>query len=623
MDLLLAATVSLALVMSLASQVRSDEANDASGARGYDLRTSDVYQPVKKPGYACWVCLWETPSGELMMEFTEKRRARNTSYRPVPLEFWESMALPIKYHGSFCNGDPGILTQGVVLKSADSGLTWVETGRSETGRTANCYAHTSLKDGSLLRLVENSYTCFTSEDKPSIEVQRSRDGGKRWSKLAVLLEGDYASCAYRVRQLRDGTIAALNIYGEGFGPGRTKSQRLEEQPNVLQERQVGLWFSRDDGRKWTGPLIVLPGVFADEPDFVELPSGDLLLLNSSVQDGPQMRQYVRLTSTGFIPGPVMKVVSGVAPETFCVGKDGLLVGTTRCSAYTCSNDEGATWHTISGLPNSYYQPQIVALKDGRYVCAWHRSEEGPGGDHFVGQDHQFVGQHVFRVDASDLPATTRLSLSRDMNEEHTRFINAFTATLRSGNKPVPGRPVRFRVHKCYPFVPSDTPDDVMRTTDKDGGACLLVRDVLEEIDETVDIFRDCYYIQAFFDAQPQDQLAKAESPRLRIYPMSAEKNKAYSYSLFTFEGRVFVSPETAVRFPEIDVLVRSLRRSKEFTLAHTEEATGLSGTRLAELLDLLVASHLLRRLESGGFGWRVDLYADGGVRVLEIEDRFE
>ena len=339
-----------------------------------------------------------------MMSFIEKRRSPNPSYRPIPLEFWESMALPLKYQASFCNGSRDILTECVTMRSADEGQTWVETARFDTAGLMNLFAAASSGDGAILRVTESSYMAFSREDKPVMRVQKSRDGGRTWEVMANLLEDDYQGTAYRLKRLHDGVLVALCPFAAGFGPGRPRQERHTVRPNVIAEWQVGCWISRDEGRTWAGPLIVLPGILADEPDFVELPSGDLLILNSSEQGGPQVRQYVRRTKTGLIPGPVHRVAGGTVPETVCITRSGLLVGAIRIGAYTCSNDDGATWHEISGLPKSNYQPQIIELKDGRFLCAWHKSEGGPGGDHFVGQDHQFVGAHIFRLDAAGLPA---------------------------------------------------------------------------------------------------------------------------------------------------------------------------------------------------------------------------
>jgi hypothetical protein len=227
-----------------------------------------------------------------------------------------------------------------------------------------------------------------------------------------------------------------------FGPGKERFSRHTRRPNVRQELSVFLYFSGDEGTTWTGPLSVLPGVLAWEPDFVQLPSGDLLLLNSTVQNGPQVRQYVRKTALGWIPGPVYDVVSGRAPETVTCTKDGLLVGAVRGGEYGCSNDEGANWHRIAGLPNCAYQPFVTQLPDGRVFYAWHAG----GGDEPVGKSDLYVGATTFAL-VANLPAPTSLTLSRDLSESGDRYINSYTLVLTKGETPVPGKTIHLRYEK--------------------------------------------------------------------------------------------------------------------------------------------------------------------------------
>ena len=380
---------------------------DTAGcAKAYDVEINDVYHPKVRPGYACWVSLWKAVNGELMLAFMEKRRAPNSSYRSIPLEFWESMALPIKFQASFCEGSPDIITESVIMKSDDKEKKWVETGRCNTG--IGSFAYTSLPDGTILRGFSTNYLSFYPEETAKGGIQKSSDGGKTWSVSSIFQEKDFSASPYRLRRLCDGTLVALGGFGATFGQGRPRATRHTKRPNIRQEGQHGCWISFDNGINWEGPLIVFPGISTPEPDFVELPSGDLLILNSTVQAGPEVRQYVHRTKHGFIPGPVYDVVSGRVPETVCVTKSGLLVGAVRRGlsstmsiaemkrrapdlrtgggAFTCSNDEGATWQRIEDLPSSGYQPQIIELKDGRFLCAWHC-----GADQIFGQNHQYVG----------------------------------------------------------------------------------------------------------------------------------------------------------------------------------------------------------------------------------------
>jgi hypothetical protein len=214
---------------------------------------------------------------------------------------------------------------------------------------------------------------------------------------------------------------------------------LTKRAYVRQELTCGVFTSSDDGKTWSLPLTAFPSLWTWEPDFVELPGGDLLFVNSDMQDGPQVRQYFRKTAKGFIPGPVYDIVSGRAPETFVYSKSGLLVGSLRGVGYMCSNDEGATWHTISDIPKCPYQPYMIELADGRFLNVWHH-----GADLRVGDGEQWLGNHTFRLDAH-LPSPTQLKIERLLNSEKNQYINAFQVALTSGGKPLAGK----RVHVAW------------------------------------------------------------------------------------------------------------------------------------------------------------------------------
>ncbi len=412
-------------------------------ARAQEVVKREVYHPAERPGYACWTVLWPDVEGGIRLAFSEKRRAPNTTWKPVPLNFWESMSLPIKYHTSFCNGSKDVATELVVLKSDDSGKTWAESGRSPT-KVINAFAWASLPGGRIIRARSDDYVAFDPGHKPQLRAEVSADGGTTWTTQAVILEG-YASYSYRLKRLGDGTLVLLAPYQAGFGPGRVRATRHTIRPFVRNELELtaGVFVSTDEGKNWSSPLTAFPGIKAPEPDFVELPSGDLLFINSSVQHGRQARQYFRKTARGFVPGAVFEVVAGRAPECLVQTRDGLLVGAIRNSDYVCSNDEGATWHKIHSLPRCDYQPYMIELPDGRLLCTWHI-----GGDNFFGERDQWVGSTTFRLDA-DLPAPTRMTLARELLPSGDKYGNTYLATLTSGGKPLAGKTVHFAFHKRY------------------------------------------------------------------------------------------------------------------------------------------------------------------------------
>ena len=469
----------------------------ASGAAAFalakEVESKEVYHPRERPGYACWTALWHDPAGALHLAFAEKRRAPNPLWEPVPLEFWESMNLPVNYHTSFCNGSRDVVTELVVLKSTDDGTTWTESGRCPT-KNINAFSWTSLADGRIIKALSDNYTSFDPAYQPRMRISVSADGGTTWATQAdVVLRDGFSVGGYRMRRLRDGALAMLGGYGPAFGPGRILARRGAGLPYVRNRGTRAMFVSRDEGKTWS-VIPVLPGVTAPEPDLVELASGDLLILNSTVQRGPQVRQYLFQADGGFLPGQVFDVVSGRVPECLVLTRSGLLVGAVRGGDYTCSNDEGATWHRIEGLPRCHYQPHIIELGDGRLLCSWHI-----GGDYYFGQADQWVGSTTFRLE-TNLPAPTQLMLTRELNAARTKYVNSYVAELRSGDRPLAAKTISFSVGIRYPKGYEQFPLKLTAVTDAQG----RTRIDLEAHFGAETNIHQCYHLKASFTPAPDD-----------------------------------------------------------------------------------------------------------------------
>ncbi len=106
--------------------------------------------------------------------------------------------------------------------------------------------------------------------------------------------------------LRDGTLVLAVPMSERWGAGLERATRTAQRLDVANHMQVTLYFSFDDGRSWKGPLPVFGGQNVSETDFVELPSGDLLLVNNSIFAYPG-RQMLYREGEAFTPGPLERV----------------------------------------------------------------------------------------------------------------------------------------------------------------------------------------------------------------------------------------------------------------------------------------------------------------------------
>lgn len=491
---------------------KQSQGSGTSGfARATDVETLEIYHAAQRPGWACWPTAWQDPQGGVYVAFQELRRAPNSKWQPPPLSFWESIGLPASYQVTLCGGTKEIVPESVVMKSADGCKTWKEVGRDDA-RATTSFGWNMLPDGRLIRVVSNDYLAWGTNLPPRTYSEISSDGGRTWTQQRVLLE-NYATDvgAYRLRILGDGTVAALCGFHTAWQPGQERFGRSTKRPYVRQEFSNVLWFSKDHGETWTALYGILPGVLGWEADFCELPSGDLLVANSSVQGGLQARQHIRKTKHGWVPGPVIDVVSGRVPERLAYRKDGVIVGAVRGGGYFCSNDEGATWHSIDSAPTANYQPFTLPLHDGRFLTVWHAG----GGDEPFGKKDLWIGAHVFRL-AGNLPKPTRLALARQLDLAGDRYINAFTAQLTCGPEPVAGKIIRYSYKKRY----TKTWVEGTVTTNAQGQARI---DLVKEFESETNIHLS-YEIKAWFEPQAGDrELAPCRSDEYFAYALTASR----------------------------------------------------------------------------------------------------
>jgi hypothetical protein len=411
-------------------------------ARAAEFKSTVVYRPPENPGFAAWVMLWREPpavsevepKGDLLVKFIERRKPRDNERVATPKldpDFWEAVGLPVGYDFG------GLVTQAVYMRSSDGGATWKEvnrTGETELNRApdSGCMTPIALEDGRLLSLSWGMPGC----------LRESRDMGSSWTIVRELMDPQrYETAAFAHRVLNDKkTLVIICPFQRAWGPGKPTAGRLHYVPGQRNTYQCSLLFSSDFGKTLAQPMLIFPGVPVTEPDFCEMPNGDLLFLQNALFGGVAHRQTIRKTKYGYVPEQ-METIGKDAPEIFVRTKDGYLVGASRNAPYVWSDDDGMTWYPLQDAPRGEYQPRAMMLDDDRILFVWHQ-----GGDLPYGQADMFIGAHTFKLKVDQQKQRTNLTLSRTFDAKKDKYITAFEAKLMTTDgKTVQGKEIEFAI----------------------------------------------------------------------------------------------------------------------------------------------------------------------------------
>ena len=602
-------------------------------AAALNFKERPVYYPAERPGYTAWVSLFPFGGDELGLVFNEIRRGENPAFAPAPLEAVEAMNLPYRFLPvAFSTTHPNLVSEHVTLKSIDRGATWEETGRCPAP-SRHAY-HVGRADGRIVRMCMAGRWVNLNADSWGFYIEESMDGGSTWKRLAHLLE---ESCwfAHRMKRLRDGTIIAVGSIWPTFGEGAQSPQRLCPRPGQKEDCVATFFASADDGYNWTGPHYVLPLTGAHEYDFVETPDGDLLFFLSTVQSNPPARQLVHRRNGRFVNDMLMEVrrgaptddnpQGGFTPETIVIRPDGLIVGGRRGMPYVCSNDLGANWYEIADAPVAAYQPMMILLDDDSVLTAAHHGHDGA-----FGEVDMFIKTHRFTVEA-ELPIPTRLDLQRDLAPDGRRYVNTFTAVLTAGGKPLESRTLELCVSNIWlpqpdgsqnPVPVEASPDVRTAVTDAQGAA----RFVLEDKEQISDIHH-AYQVMARFEPDQDDGLTACRSFALRAYAMRPARNAPAPYPVYTQHGMIMITPQTAECFPDLAAVVEHFRTPDPAGPIEKWIAAAGDEKRAREIVDFLLANHILHGDEEGVYHWCRAVH-DGGsgdpyvheVRVCEVAE---
>ncbi|CAL8979674.1 hypothetical protein PROP_02891 [Propionicimonas sp. T2.31MG-18] len=443
-------------------------------------RRVEVYAPAVRPGFTAWVTAFEYGDGSIGVSFKETTQAGNPTYERPTLEMGEAAGSPVSY-GAIDFASPLLVSERVYLRTTD-GERYIETGRCPIEEGA--FTNIGFPDGRIIglevRRVNDARTGWCDE----IDVRESTDGGSTWTVLPPLLAG--TSCyVWRVRRLRDGTIVVLaSLYGTPWGVDRERTTRNTMFPGETYLSKIQTFFlTSSDGRTYSGPHYVLPGIGAHEYDMVERPDGSLLFIAGDVQATPVARQVVERRDGAWINGSMLAIALGApadpsanpqggwVPETVVARADGLLVGARRNKPYSVSNDDGRNWLPVEGMPPSLYQPFLITMPDGTLANFGHVGSDSP-----FGHQDMTIGVDLFDIENTLLPSP-RLTLRRLLDDAGDQYLNRFAARLTVGGEPLAGAELTFRFVEVWnpdgsftTCPQSEAPYQLTAVTDRDGTA---------------------------------------------------------------------------------------------------------------------------------------------------------
>jgi hypothetical protein len=517
---------SLLAISSLESKARANAVSfgDETGspppaplvqAEGFESRV--VYRSPQRPSYAAWISFYPGERGQWYISCEEITGRDPSLPRMTRQRFYEE-SMPMNYDESQLRRDL------VLLESRDGLNTWEVISREpcRLRQSAGTFAQARTKDGRFLRFGWAS-EWLDPERHPGSIFFVSTDNAQSWQLQPPFHDRRVFSYAHRLRTLRDGTLVLALPFSPPWGQGTACPIRACTNLNADTAMQMNLCFSYDQGRTWTDPLPIYGEHAVSETDFVELPSGDLLCINSSIFP-PAGRQVVYRTAHGWIPTPFEKSPSKMVPETVVLTEEGLMVGCLRNSHYLWSDDGGLNWYPLEGIPDAIthgietYQPWMQYLGDSTIVNAGHY-----GHDSFYGELDQYVMLHRFRVRARRKSEATQIEVVRDFDESHSRWLNAYTLKLTCGGKPLAGKLLEFYYAERWKPGYDDSPPLAERmklggevigvTTDAQG----LAHVAIPRLDSATSIHHTIKLVVRF-NADGRDADYKpAQSPQLEYY----------------------------------------------------------------------------------------------------------
>ncbi|HEX7011007.1 MAG TPA: sialidase family protein [Phycisphaeraceae bacterium] len=247
-----------------------------------------------------------------------------------------------------------------------------------------------LSNGDIVVSYIRNYQIAGVPQSETMEVIRSSDGGKSWSRPVRATVSNHNDREGYLIRFDDDTLLLCYM--------RVMAQAEPDRP----WQGPYLTESTDGGRTWSRSWQVDIASFCPQGPYgagdrghVVLPDGTLLLFVSTYVDPPQPYEYVMIShDRGRTFDEVYPVANNSGDGSFCLAPDGSIAGALRINAdnwphrdahpelrqqsecvhflaYTRSQDQGKTWAAPQPITGYNEIPgHLLALRDGRLLLSF-------------------------------------------------------------------------------------------------------------------------------------------------------------------------------------------------------------------------------------------------------------